>query len=101
MSSINSISQHIPTFVMTSDSGRVLSETTIQRLLALGIDPTTVTTETEAQILIAQAEAAKNQENPEQKEGGKQQEERKAELQQNIFNKMDMISVSNKLILGL
>ncbi len=101
MSSINSIC-HIPTFVMTSNDGH-LKQSTIERLLALGIDPTTVTTETQAQNLIAQAEAAKNQNNnPEQEEGGKQQEKHKAELlQQNIFNTMDMISTSNKLILGL
>ena len=99
MSSINLISSHIPSFVMTTDSGRVLSETTIQRLLALGIDPTTITTETEAQIKIAQAEAARNQENSQ--DGGKNQEKQKEELQQNIFNTMDMMSISNKLILGL
>ncbi len=102
MSSISSI-PHIPSFVMTTDSGRVLSQTTIERLLALGIDPSTVQTESQAQVLIAQAEAAKNQNNnPEQEEGGKQQEKHKAELiQQNIYNTMDMISTSNKLILGL
>lgn len=102
MSSISSI-HHIPSFVMATDTGRPLSQATIDRLLALGIDPTTVQTEAQAQILIAQAEAAKNQNNnPEQEEGGKQQEKHKAELiQQNIYNTMDMISVSNKIILGL
>lgn len=101
MSSITSIS-HIPTFVMTSNDGP-LKQSTIDRLLALGIDPATVTTEAQAQALIAQAEAAKNQNNnPEQEEGGKQQEKHKAELiQQNIFNTMDMVSINNKLILGL
>lgn len=101
MPSINSI-PHIPTFMMTSNDGP-LKQSTIERLLALGIDPTTVTTEAQAQNLIAQAEAAKNENNnPEQEEGGKQQEKHKAELiQQNIYNTMDMISTSNKLILGL
>lgn len=98
MSSISSLNQ-VHSLVMTSGNPRKLSETTIQRLLALGIDPATVQSETEAQILIAQAEAAGKQDNTEN--GGKQQEKRKAELQQNIFNTMDMISVSNKLILGL
>lgn len=101
MSSISSIS-HISSFMMTSNDGP-LKQSTIERLIALGIDPTTVTTEAQAQSLIAQAEAAKNQNNnPEQEEGGKQQEKHKAELiQQNLFNNMDMISVSNRLILGL
>lgn len=101
MSSINSI-PHIP-IAMASSSGSTLKQSTIDRLLALGIDPATVTTEAQAQNLIAQAEAAKNQNNnPEQEEGGKQQEKHKAELlQQNIYNTMDMISINNKLILGL
>lgn len=102
MTSINSIS-HIPSFVMSS-GGSTLSKETIQRLLALGIDPTTVTSEAQARYLIEQAEAAKKKENndPDEQEGGKQQEKHKAELiQQNIYNTMDMISTSNKLILGL
>lgn len=102
MSSISSI-HTIPSFMMATDTGRTLSQATIDRLLALGIDPNSVQTEAQAQILIAQAEAAKNQNNnPEQEKGGKQQEKHKAELiQQNIYNTMDMISLSNKLILGL
>lgn len=78
-----------------------LKEETIQKLLALGIDPSLVTTH--SQILIAQMEAAKNkQNNPEQEEGGNRQEKHNTKLlQQNIFNAMDMISLSNKLILGL
>lgn len=100
MSSISSINL-ISTSIAASSNGKHLSETTIMRLLALGIDPTTVTSETQAQILIAQAEAAKNQNNN-QEQGGHQQEKHKAELtQQNIYNTMDMISLSNKLILGL
>lgn len=99
MSSITSLHQ-IPSFITVSGSGKVLSEATIMRLLALGIDPSTVTSESQAQILIAQAEAASKQ--SDSQHGGKQQEEKhKSELQQNIFNAMDMVSLSNKLILGL
>ncbi len=80
-----------------------LKEETIQKLLALSIDPSIVTTHSHSQILIAQMEAAKNkQNNPEQEEGGNRQEKHNTKLlQQNIFNAMDMISLSNKLILGL
>ena len=102
MSSINTIT-HVSSFVISSGVS-TLSKETIQRLLALGIDPTTVTSETQARFLIEQAEAAKKRENndSEEQEGGKQQEKYKAELiQQNMFDKMDMISVSNRLILGL
>ncbi len=105
MSSISSIasSQSYGIIAGASQQCNALREETIQKLLALGIDPSTVTSEAQAQLLIAQAEAAKNkQNNPEQEEGGNQQEKQKAELlQQNIFNTMDMISLSNKLILGL
>lgn len=105
MSSISSIAS-TQTYSITAGASQqcsVLKEETIQKLLALGIDPSTVTSESQAQLLIAQTEAAKNKENnPEQEEGGNQQEKHKAELlQQNIFNTMDMISLSNKLILGL
>lgn len=105
MSSISSIASNTQSYAISAGVSQqaTLKEETIQKLLALGIDPTSVTSESQAQTLIAQAEAAKNkQNNPEQEEGGNQQEKHKAELlQQNIFNTMDMISLSNKLILGL
>ena len=142
-----------------------LSTSTKQRLEALGIDPSTVTSEAQAQILIAQAEAAKQQNNSGQQQGGNSSEREllseaknlastvgvtvssndtledivdniskelqvmlnsndkskisaaqgyqtqlasisaRADsiqnIQQNIFNAMDMISVSNKYALGL
>lgn len=164
MSSINSIS-HIPLFTVTSGNGQGLSETTIMRLLALGIDPETVEAETQAQVLIAQAEAAKNSSEQQQKQehGGNLSEHnlmseiktlaqtvgvsvndhestdsalnkisikidemakdhfhkdkvqdykaqlenltqrvaKKDKAENNIFNTMNMVSISNKLILGL
>ena len=142
-----------------------LSTSTKMKLEALGIDPTTVTSEAQAQQLIAHAEATKHQHNYQEKQGGntseqqllseakelaskvgvtvstedtldditgniadriqammdsgdpskiKKAQEYQTELgaisdkadsisitQQNIFNAMDMISVSNKYALGL
>lgn len=160
MSSISSINQAIS---ITAYKGDELSTTIKMRLEALGIDPSSVTSESQAQILIAQAEAARNQNNSRQQQGGNSSQQQliseakalaqkvgtnvssqdslidiidnisetlqtmgkdpaKAKLvgqyqseltelaqkadvtintQQNIFNTMDMISVSNKLILGL
>ncbi len=101
MSSIKSIS-NLQLFVMTSNDC-LLKKSTIERLIALGIDPTSVTSEAQAQYLIEQAEAAKRKENNDfEEQGGQQQENHKAELiQQNMFDTMNMISVSNRLILGL
>lgn len=160
MTSVNSISnnQSISLSVYKSEE---LSITTKMRLEAVGIDPSSVNSEAQAQILTAQAEAAQKQNNSGQQQGGNssQQElisearelaletgtnvscqdtldemlEKIAEklntlaqnptntvqsfqsrllslaekadvavhIQQNIFDNMDMISVSNKLILGL
>ncbi len=160
MSSINSLN-YIQSIAISTH--KELSTTTKMRLEALGIDPATVQSETQAQILIAQAEAAQKQNNSGHQQGGnssqqelmseaktlaqkvgaavssqdkleditdkisekiqvmandpsqqkravKYQEEltlivQKAniitETQNNIFNTLNMISVSNKLILGL
>lgn len=99
MTSINSVS---PTRISTSWRYSNLSKATIKRLLELGIDPTTVTSEAKAQYLIEQAEAAKKTIVKSEDEGDEPKKKFKAEqIQQNIYNNMDMISVSNKLILGL
>lgn len=162
MSSINSLN-HIQSIAISSYKGEELSITTKMRLEALGIDPSTVQTEAQAQILIAQAEAAQKQNNSGHQQGGNSSEQelmseaktlaqkvgadvssqdkleditskisetiqvmandpsqkkraqqyqteltsilQRAEnltiTQQNIFNTLNMISVSNKLILGL
>lgn len=162
MSSINSLN-HIQSIAISSYKGEELSTTTKMRLEALGIDPSTVQSEAQAQILIAQAEAAQKQNNSGHQQGGNSSEQElmseaktlaqkvgadvssqdkleditskisekiqvmandpsqqkraqqyQAELtsilqraenltitQQNIFNTLNMISVSNKLILGL
>ena len=52
-----------------------LSSSTKQKLEALGIDPTTVTSEAQAQSLIAQAEATKHQQNSGQQQGGNSSEQ--------------------------
>jgi hypothetical protein len=148
----------------SSSSDSNISETTKMRLQALGIDPSTVTSESQAQILIAQAEAAKNQSNTGEQGGNSSEQQLMSEAkelatavgvsvsqsdslddiidkisdqiqvmlnsndeskvsmaqgyqtqlsnisdrvsnvqstQQNIFNSMNMISVSNKYALGL
>ena len=157
MSSISSISSAQAASVSTYKCDE-LSSLTKLKLEALGIDPTTVTSEAQAQSLIAQAEATKHQNNSGQQGGGNSSEQEllseaktlasavgvsvssndslddiidniSAEIQvmlnsgdqskisaaqgyqdrvdsvqntqQNIFNAMDMISLSNKYALGL
>lgn len=161
ISSINGASAAVSTYKCDE-----LSSSTKQRLEALGIDPASVTSEAQAQALIAQAEATKHQQNSgQQQQGGNSSEQElmseakdlastvgvtvssndtlddiidnisagiqvmlnsqnqskvsaaqgyQSQLasisdradsiqttQQNIFNAMDMISVSNKYALGL
>ena len=165
MSSISSISSS-QSMALSAYKIEELSTSTKMKLEALGIDPSSVTSEAQAQQLIAQAEATKHQQNSEQQQqGGKSSEQEliseakelaskvgatvstndtldditgniaeeiqammdtgdpskikaaqqyQSELaaisdeanaitntQQNIFNAMDMISVSNKYALGL
>ena len=165
MTSISSISSAQSAAVSTYKNEE-LSSSTKQKLEALGIDPTTVTSEAQAQSLIAQAEATQHQQNSgQQQQGGNSSEQEllseakslastigvsvssndslddiidniSAEIQvmlnsgdqskvaaaqiyqsqlasisdradsiqstqQNIFNAMNMISVSNKYALGL
>lgn len=166
MSSISSISSTQSMAVSTYKSDE-LSTSTKMKLEALGIDPSSVTSEAQAQQLIAQAEATKHQNNSgqQQEKGGNTSEQAliseakelaakvgvsvstddtldditsniadqiqvmmdsgdpskvktaqkyQSELaaisdqadsisstQQNIFNAMNMISVSNKYALGL
>ena len=155
MSSIS----HVHALAISSYKGDELKPSTKMRLEALGIDPATVQTEAQAQILIAQAEAAPRQNNSGKQQGGHSSREQLVSeakelasdvgakvssqdtlediieniaevlnaqtpsekvqefqsrlkslaqradvlitVQQNIFNEMEMISVSNRLILGL
>ncbi len=161
MSSISSI--HVQSSAFSSCKGEELSVTTKMRLEALGIDPSSVTSEAQAQIIIAQAEASQRQNNSGKQQGGNTSQQQlifeakelarktgtfvseqdtlddmldkiskklnslaqnpqnaekvqsyqsellslaqranvAVQIQENIFNTMDMISVSNKLILGL
>lgn len=70
MSSISSINSSQSAAVLTYKTQEELSSSTKLKLEALGIDPTTVTSEAQAQTLIAQAEATKHQQNAEQQQGG-------------------------------
>lgn len=166
MTSISSVSNMQTAAISSYKTETELSSSTKLKLEALGIDPSTVTSEAQAQTLIAQAEAAKHQNNAgQQQQGGNSSEQEllseaknlasqvgvtvssndsldtiidniskeiqvmlnscdkskmataqgfqtqlasisgRAEsiqsTQQNIFNAMDMISVSNKYALGL
>ena len=166
MTSISSVSNMQTSAISSYKTETELSSSTKLKLEALGIDPSTVTSEAQAQTLIAQAEAAKHQNNAgQQQQGGNSSEQEllseaknlasqvgvtvssndsldtiidniskeiqvmlnsgdkskmataqgfqtqlasisgRAEsiqsTQQNIFNAMDMISVSNKYALGL
>ena len=69
MSSISSISS-AQAASMSTYKCEELSSSTKLKLEALGIDPTTVTSEAQAQSLIAQAEATKQQQNSGQQQGG-------------------------------
>ena len=166
MTSISSVSNMQTAAISSYKTETELISSTKLKLEALGIDPSTVTSEAQAQTLIAQAEAAKHQNNAgQQQQGGNSSEQEllseaknlasqvgvtvssndsldtiidniskeiqvmlnsgdkskmataqgfqtqlasisgRAEsiqsTQQNIFNAMDMISVSNKYALGL
>lgn len=161
--SLNNVSS-MQNIVLAASKGEELSTATKIRLEALGIEPSTVKSEAQAQILIAQAEAAPKQNNsgyektgcssrlellrdakelaestgtayserddlenilkkissrlnfikevqPDKTDIVEEYEKKllnianKAQvsinLQENIFNKMNMISLSNRLILGL
>lgn len=75
MTSISSISSLQSAAVSTHKTDE-LSSSTKQKLEALGIDPTTVTSEAQAQSLIAQAEATKHQNNAgQQQQGGNSSEQ--------------------------
>ena len=70
MSSISSINSTQSAAVSTYKTQEELSSSTKMKLESLGIAPTTVTSEAQAQALIAQAEATKNQQNAGQQQGG-------------------------------
>ena len=160
MSSINNLSS-LQSAALVTHKCDTLSLATKMRLEALGIDPSNITSEAQAQIIIAQVEAAQNQNNSGREKNSSREElfsEAKAlaqavgvsvssrdslenilrnienalnimaqdesqnskvkeyksklsniaqraniaiSIQQNIFNEMNMISISNRLILGL
>lgn len=79
MSSISSISS-TQAASMSTYKCEELSSSTKLKLEALGIDPTTVTSEAQAQSLIAQAEATKQQQNSGQQQGGGNSSEQRTSI---------------------
>ena len=69
MSSISSISS-TQSMAVSAYKSEELSSSTKMKLEALGIDPSSVTSEAQAQQLIAQAEATKHQQNSQQQQQG-------------------------------
>ena len=72
-----------------------LSSSTKQKLEALGIDPTTVTSEAQAQSLIAQAEATKHQQNSGQQQGGNSSEQELLSEAKDLASKVGAAVSSN------
>ena len=76
MTSISSVSNMQTAAISSYKTETELSSSTKLKLEALGIDPSTVTSEAQAQTLIAQAEAAKHQNNAgQQQQGGNSSEQ--------------------------
>lgn len=98
MSSVNFV--NIQSSAISGCKCDELSNLTKLRLEILGIDSSTVKTESQAQLIIAQLEGALKK-NLDNEQGGTRQELISENTQQNIFNEMNMISISNRLILGL
>ena len=90
ISSINSASAF-----MGACKTEELSSSTKQKLEALGIDPTTVTSEAQAQSLIAQAEAAKHQQNSGQQQGGNSSEQELLSEAKDLASKVGATVSSN------
>ena len=84
MTSISAISSSISSSYITQSSD-TLSEETKAKLTALGIDPSTVSSESEAQSIIAQAEAAA------------QIEEQSGEQASSSSSEQDLISKAQEL----
>ena len=90
ISSINSASAF-----MVACKTEELSSSTKQKLEALGIDPATVTSEAQAQALIAEAEAAKHQQNSGQQQGGNSSEQELLSEAKDLASKVGATVSSN------
>lgn len=101
--SVNNISC-IGCYVSTNSR---LKEETRRKLLALGLDPSTVTSETEAQTLIKNAQQkqeiqkTENQSNSKNTCTGEEDIKRTAENETAVYNMLNMNANINKFILGL
>ncbi len=91
MSSIN----NIQSLGISCYKGDELKPSTKIRLEALGIDPATVQTEAQAQLLIAQAEAAPRQNNSGNQQGGNSSREQLVSEAKELANEVG-VSVSTK-----
>lgn len=101
---INNVSNVSGFLVSTGNS---LTEETRRKLLALGIDPTTVCSEAEALILIRKFEnkiavqQTTNESNSKNTCTAEQDLQEKERVEANIYNMLNMTANVNKYILGL
>ena len=95
MTSISSISNTQAAAISSYKTETDLSSTTKLKLEALGIDPSSVTSEAQAQILIAQAEAAKQQNNTGQQQGGNSSEQELLTEAKNLATRVGVTVSSN------
>ncbi len=93
MTSISSIGSAAAS--LSTNKIEELSSSTKQKLEALGIDPTTVTSEAQAQSLIAQAEATKHQQNSGQQQGGNSSEQELLSEAKDLASKVGAAVSSN------
>ena len=94
MTSISSINS-LQAGAISTHKTEELSSTTKLKLEALGIDPSSVTSEAQAQILIAQAEAAKQQNNTGQQQGGNSSEQELLTEAKNLATRVGVTVSSN------
>ena len=96
MTSISSVSNMQTAAISSYKTETELSSSTKLKLEALGIDPSTVTSEAQAQTLIAQAEAAKHQNNAgQQQQGGNSSEQELLSEAKNLASQVGVTVSSN------
>lgn len=98
MSSINTLRSNFNICTLFSTKTNQLSEATKAKLQALGIDPSSVSSEAEALTLISQVEAMAKTDKARPQCASSEQFYTN---QENIFAAMNMIAHSNKYTLGL
>ena len=96
MTSISSVSNMQTAAISSYKTETELSSSTKLKLEALEIDPSTVTSEAQAQTLIAQAEAAKHQNNAgQQQQGGNSSEQELLSEAKNLASQVGVTVSSN------